>query len=328
MNAPKVTEHDYMQFLIAAQRAYSCVEAERVSPQAAAHDAYTRLLSRLPPDTDALWQEVKPLVEREAGVFVLDDSTLDKPYARQIELVTRHWSGKHRQVVQGINLQSLVWSDGKKVLPTDCRLYAKAEDGSTKNDHARAMFRTARERGFSPEMVLFDSWYSGLDNLKVLRAQQWPWLCRLKSNRQVNPDDTANVAVAQLDIPSQGKVVHLKGYGMVKVFQTVAKDGDVDHWATSQLDMTAEQFKKYAAQAWTIESYHRAIKQCVGIEKAQVRSSKAQRNHILLALRAFVRLELNRLRHGVSWYQAKHEIVRDAIHDYLAQPWYVLEASA
>ena len=92
--------------------------------------------------------------------------------------------------------------------------------------------------------------------------------------------------------------------------------------------MTLERFEHYSAQAWTIETYYRAIKQCVGIEKAQVRSSKAQRNHILLALRAFLRLELNRLRTGISWYQAKHDIVRDAIHDYLAKPWYDLEATA
>nr|WP_246522847.1 hypothetical protein [Gemmata palustris] len=35
------------------------------------------------------------------GVLVVDDSTLDKPYARAIELVTRHWSGKHHAVVRG-----------------------------------------------------------------------------------------------------------------------------------------------------------------------------------------------------------------------------------
>ena len=47
------------------------------------------------------------------GVLVIDDSTLDKFYAQAIELVTRHWSGKHRQVVQGINLISLLWTDGE-----------------------------------------------------------------------------------------------------------------------------------------------------------------------------------------------------------------------
>ena len=219
MNAPRVSESDYMQFLIAAQRVYSCTEAERVSPQAAAHDAYTRLLSRLPPDTEALWQEARRLVDLNGGVLILDDSTLDKPYAKQMELVTRHWSGKHHKVVSGINLQSLVWSDGIKVVPSDCCLYAKAEDGKTKNDHARAMFRAAKARGFEPELVMFDSWYSGLDNLKLLRKQHWNWLCRLKCNRQVNPDGLGNVRIDSLAIPDEGAVVHLKGYAMVKVFR-------------------------------------------------------------------------------------------------------------
>jgi putative transposase len=39
MNASKVQESDYIQFLIAAQKVYSCVEAERVSPEVTAHDA-------------------------------------------------------------------------------------------------------------------------------------------------------------------------------------------------------------------------------------------------------------------------------------------------
>jgi len=58
-------------------------------------DAYTRLLSRLPPTTAALWQEVEPLVQRTDGLLVVDDTTLDKPYAHKMGLVTRHWSGKH-----------------------------------------------------------------------------------------------------------------------------------------------------------------------------------------------------------------------------------------
>ena len=68
------------------------------------HDAFTRLLRRQPPDTEALWRETQGLVQLEGGVLVLDDTTLDKPYARRMELLTRHWSGKHRRVVQGINL--------------------------------------------------------------------------------------------------------------------------------------------------------------------------------------------------------------------------------
>src|SRR4051794_369938 len=50
---------------------------------------------RLEPDPETLWAEARPLAHREGGVLVLDDSTLDKPYATKMESVTRHWSGKH-----------------------------------------------------------------------------------------------------------------------------------------------------------------------------------------------------------------------------------------
>jgi putative transposase len=62
MNRPKVNEYDYINFLIATQKAYSCTEAERVQPQAeaVAHDAITRLLHRMEPSSDQLWQEAQP----------------------------------------------------------------------------------------------------------------------------------------------------------------------------------------------------------------------------------------------------------------------------
>jgi hypothetical protein len=74
--------------------------------------------------------------------------------------------------------------------------------------------------------VLFDSWYAALENLKKIRGYGWEWLCRLKTNRLVNPDKLGKVAIEEVEIPAEGRVVHLKGYGMVKVFRTVAKKKD------------------------------------------------------------------------------------------------------
>jgi hypothetical protein len=331
MNAPKCDEYDYINFLIAAQKAFSAVEAAKVHPggeAAPAHDAYTRLLQRIPPDSEALWGEVQSLVKREGGVLVIDDSTLDKPYASQMALVTRHWSGKHRQVVQGINLISLVWTDGDCRLPCDFRLYHKAQDGLTKNDHFRHMVQAARQRGFEPELVAFDSWYSGLDNLKLLREYDWPWLTQLKANRQVSIDRTGNRAISDILIPPQGRLVHLKGYGWVKVFKTVGTNGDAEYWATSKLDMTLEQCAHYALDAWQIEVYHRDLKQFTGIERGQVRLEIAQRNHIGLAIRAFLRLEVHRIQTGISCFEAKTSIIRDAVRAYLTQPRFTLCSTA
>ena len=150
---PKCTATDYINFIIASPKLFSCTEAAKVQPEVPdppAHDAFTRLLLRLEPDPQALWEEARPMVYRKGGLLVLDDSTLDKPYAKAIDLVTRHWSGKHHSVVRGINLTTLLWTDGDRHVPCDYRLYDKANDGLTKNDHFKAMLGTAKGRGFAP----------------------------------------------------------------------------------------------------------------------------------------------------------------------------------
>ncbi len=291
---PKVDEVDYIQFLIAAQKVYTCTEAAscqsgtKHSQAAAAHDAFTRLLARRPPDTEALWQEVQAFVNQHGGVLLLDDTTLDKPYARKIELVTRHWSGKHRAVVSGINLLTLLWTDGVGALPCDCRVYDKPlPEGKTKNEHFQNMLTTAKARGLAPALVCFDSWYSGLDNLKLVRDLGWHFFTRLKHNRQVNPDGSGSVAVDTLDIPVAGLCVHLKGFGFVRVFRTVAPHGDAERaqfWATSCFQMSALEREERERQVFAIENYHRGLKQCCGVERAQVRGARAQKCHITLAV--------------------------------------------
>jgi putative transposase len=193
--------------------------------------------------------------------------------------------------VPGINLISLVWTNGDLVLPCDFRLYDKPFGGKTKNEYFQEMLAAAAARSFAPELVLFDGWYASLENLKAVRARGWQWLTRFNGNCLVNPDDTGNVPVSTLDIPPEGQVVHLKGYGFVRVFRTVAPDGDAEYGATSDLSLTEAEREEWARQGLGIENYHRGLKQCCGIEKCQARNEAAQRGHIQLALRAFVRLE-------------------------------------
>lgn len=61
-------------------------------------------------------------------MLVVDDSTLDKPYAQKMDLVQRHWSGKHHAVVEGINLSTLLWTDRDCHVPVDYRVYDKVGD--------------------------------------------------------------------------------------------------------------------------------------------------------------------------------------------------------
>ena len=328
----KVSDLDYIQFLLATHTAFSCVEAARTDgapDNPPAHDAYTRLLLRQPPDTEALWQETQEHVDKQHGLLVLDDSTLDKPHARHMALVHKHWSGKHHKSVWGINLVTLLWTDGGAKLPIDCRLSDAPTSGLSKNDYFQQMLTTAKERGFTPAYVCFDSWYAGLPNLKVIRGHGWHFLCRLKSNRQVNPDDTGDLDVGLLSIPAEGRVVHLRGFGSVRVFALVNADmEDPQFWATSDLDMTEAKRRQIAGEALAIEEYHRGLKQCCGVERCCARQERAQRNHIIWALRAFVRLEYQRLQTGKSWYESKKQLIREAIRAYRAKPHLTLPSTA
>jgi putative transposase len=327
INPPKCTELDYINFLIASSRVFSCTEASKCSyfdSNSPSHDSFTRLLLKQSPDTDVLWEEVKDLVTPETGLLIIDDTTLDKPYSKHIDLVYRQWSGKHHQIVNGINLETVVWTDNEAIIPVDFRIYDIDTDGKTKNDHFLDMLNKAEERGFKPEFVLFDTWYSSIKNLKAIRKKGWHWLTRLKKNRLVNPDNTGNVSIELLTIPPNGMTVHLKEYGFIKVFRIVSKDGDTQYWATDVLDMQEEKRKELAKKAWKIEEYHRGIKQFCGVERCQARRNSVQRAHIMMALRAFLRFEIQRITTGITWFETKLSITRNAVSQFIRNPIYDL----
>jgi hypothetical protein len=340
MMPSKVDDSDYINYLIAAQRSFTCTEAARSQPHRSnpsempAHDSFNRLLERSF-DRNSLWNEARPLVNPNDGILVLDDTTLDKPYAEKIELVTYHWSGKHHDVVLGINLVTTLWTDGDRLIPCDFRVYDKPMGengpfgGKDKNEHFRDMLTTAKARGFTPRYVSFDSWYTALENLKLIRSLGWHWFARMKGNRLVNPDGKkgGNVPLQSIKIPANGRVVHLKGYGFVKVFKSVSKNGDVEYYATDDLEMKEKEREDLSDAAWGIEVYHRGIKQCCGVERSQVRVAVKQLAHITLSLRAFLRLELERLTRGVSWYESKISVIRGAISAYLARPVLTLSSA-
>jgi hypothetical protein len=84
----------------------------------------------------------------------------------------------------------------------------------------------------------------------------------------------------------------------------------------------------FAELAWSVEEYHRGLKQFTGVERCQTRMTRAQRNHIGWSIRALVRLEWHRFTTGISWFEAKMRIIRDAVRAYLERPTLTLPRTA
>ena len=150
----------------------------------------------------------------------------------------------------------------------DYRVFDKDRDRKTKNDHFAEKLAAAFERGFNPQLVCFDGWYGSIENLKMVRYLNWHFLTRLKGNRLVNSDKLGLQAVSEIGLDEVGRVVWLKGFGLIKVFRIIARDGSTEHWATNKIEMSDLERVKYASESWQIEQYHRGIKQFCLIERA------------------------------------------------------------
>jgi Transposase DDE domain. len=321
------TDVDYINYLIAARCDVSCVKVAdcySTSESSISHDTFNRFLTRQSLTPETLWGEVEPFVERKSGWLVLDDTVLDKNHSKKIEATYYQWSGKHHKVVKGIGLITLIWTDGIVSFPIDYRIYDKDVDDKTKNDHLQEMAKTAYMRGFKPSFIMFDSWYSGNENLKFINRLGWNYFTRVKKNRMVNPDALGNIQVSELAIPEDGLEVHLKKYGFIRLFHSVNRKGASRYWITNYIPLNNEDRLVLQSICWTIENYHRAIKELCGVENCQARKAIIQRNHINCSLRAYLRLEVNNFLNGVTPYNAQWQITKVAISEYIQRPKYAL----
>lgn len=325
----KCSKELYCQFLLAAQRNFTATNfAEHT--QEMEHDAVTRFLSgtRLTPRN--LWEYAVQFVDKESGCLVGDDSILDKWYGKDIKLTRWQYSGTHHRVVRGVGLTTLLWTKGEEHIPVDFRVYAPEEDGMTKNDHFREMLKLARHRGIKPEVVVMDSWYAAVDTLHQINDYGWIFVAGLKSNRIVRTGTGKEdrYQIKDLPIPDNGRRVHLKKFGQVKVFRIATTDGRVEYYATNNLSSIPTDIRDAAARRWKVEEYHRGLKQTVGIENCQARTARSQRTHIYCSILSFLALEKKRLEDGITWYESKRRIIADSLFLYLKQPLIPLPAAA
>lgn len=304
----------YTAFLIANGNRYSGVEASKalaMTKRAPAHDSISRWLLEQTFAPNDLWKHVQARVHLQSSLIV-DDTVLDKRWSPHNELVDFHWSGNEHKVTRGISLVNLLATHDHECIPVDYRVYEGKSGKHNKNDHFIDMLTSSKKRGFEPDFVMADSWYSSLDNMKAITKLGWKFMFGIKENRLINELQGDYKAVSALDwTQKRVRKVWLKGYGFVLVAQIVFKNGDIRYVCTNDLSLT-----KYAAlsahskKRWTIETFHRGIKQTTGIEKCYSIKKRSQLTHIFACFVAFIKLEFQRIKTGISWYAQKAHAVR------------------
>ena len=313
MSRSKCSRELYCSFLEVTSSRYSALSLSEVAPSSVplSHDSISRWLAVGKVQPKDLWDAAKKEVHGTSGILVFDDVVIDKSRSGKMELVNWQYAGSKHDITKGIGVVNALWQVSKEqYVPMDYSIWNPPEDGKTKNDHFQDMLSSTKARGLHPEMVVADSWYSSLKNLKSVRSHGWDWVMGLRSNRLVGKPHRP---LRELDIPDNGLVTYLKGYGWIKVFRFVAKKGRADFVGTSRTDLSREQVKEYFERRWSVEVLHRELKQTCGLSRCQANTGRAQRNHIGLSLLTWIRKHKRRQLDQTTLYQQDWEVVKPGI---------------
>jgi putative transposase len=276
----------------------------------ASHDQLTRMLQGTWSGQTLFNLALRILFAVAGGDLILDDTVVEKPYARLLGEAAWVWSSKQRKVVFGVSVVLLVWTDGQVRIPLGYRVWHKG--GASKFDLALELLSYARNRlKCQPQFVLFDSWYPSNKLLKRLRDYGGYFVCQLKKNRPF--DGRALHAYRQQ--PYWQAVGALRGGLKVFVVRYRRK-----YYATNRLTLTAKEVRTLYRKRQEVEEVIKVLKSQLSLEACQggykrrgaapVQSPpRAQEHHIALCLIAYLVVERERLDQGVTWRKLKRHLI-------------------
>jgi hypothetical protein len=274
------------------------------------HDKITRLLSSEPFDEKTLWKKVKKIVrafEEDGACVIFDDTIIEKPYMDENEIICWHFDHKENKAVKGINLLSAFYhseKDGHTIrLPTGYRVIAKTEEYTeeksgkekrrspvTKNEMMQEMIKRHIGNQVKFTYILADSWFSSAENMRFIAKKGKVFIFELKENRLVADSEAKR---------NEGKFERLDRLNMleekpmkvwikdlefpVMTFKQVFtnKDGTKGQrfLVTNGVTITDEQFRTLYKKRWSVEEYHKSLKQNASIGSSPAHTERTQGNH-------------------------------------------------
>ena len=323
-----ITKKQYIEYVVHTPINYTGTNlANHLSE--VSHDAVSDYLAREKATARQIWELAKEIIrDDEQSYLIVDDSVQDKRYSRKIDLVKNQYSGAEHGLVNGIGIVNLVHSDGVDFAPIDYRLYAPMQDGKTKNEHFREMLIAAKkEKGIKAKVILFDSWYASVENLKLIHRMPMQFITTLKENRRISLSKEGGYihlqeiewTKEQLDYGIEIKLQEVPFH--VQLFKLVATNGDIDWVITNCPEkISAALVQKENKVRWDIETMHRELKQLTGIEKCQARKARSQRNHISYCYQAWFALKKKAKELDTTVYALRNNLFSEYLKKVLRQP--------
>ena len=119
----------YSDYLIAQNQYATATGLSDLLDGQISHDKITRFLNGKEFSSKDLWQYIKPEIRRieqnTGGVLILDDTSEDKTYTDENEIICWHYSHAKGRCIKGVNLLSCLIRYGDIALPFACEAVCK-----------------------------------------------------------------------------------------------------------------------------------------------------------------------------------------------------------
>ena len=334
MDARTILEEVYVEYLACSVGAVTATELARLSGGQLSHDQITRALAGPVHGARELWTKVKPLVraaEAEAvgqGVLIIDDTIIAKPHSDESELVGWHFDHTVNRAVKGINLLTLFWQGARARLPVGYALVQKRTVAPgerpkpvvDKNTLFRDLARQARANTLSFRAVLADSWFASEANMELVhRGLKSTFVFALKGNRlavraEQNRRTSPWTRIEELSLEEDTPcAVWLRGVEFpVAVLRHRHKNVDgsaVDvYFVTNELGLSGPDLLALYQKRWSVETYHKSLKQNAAVARAPLWSVRTLANHLWASLCAYARWEALQIKTTLNHFALKNKI--------------------
>ena len=340
----------YTDYLISSTGQTSATGLSALLDNAVSHDRFTRFLANAEYESKTLWQSVKPLVranESDMSCLVFDDCIIEKTYTDENDLIGWHWDHSKSRSVKGVNLLTAFYVTQKEEqsyvvrLPVGFELIKKTltvigkdnkerrKSEKTKNELMQSMVEQAIAKALKFKYILADSWFASTDNMHFIQEKKKYFVFDLKDNRLAVIGDGINskpgkksqwTNIKALIIPDNTSVVvWLKDMNFpVLLTKKVFKNEDdqtvgVQFLVTNDFRLTDDKSPAIYKKRWSVEEYHKSLKQNTGIAKSPTHTVKTQSNHLYCSIWAYVKLEKLKCSTKLGHFEIKSKIYLKAL---------------
>jgi hypothetical protein len=144
----------------------------------------------------------------------------------------------------------------------------------------------------------------------------------IKANRVITDGDRNKsnwLNINKLELPNNTPVeVWFKDLEMkILLFKQVFINKDastaVRYLATNNLNLTSKCFINIYKKRWSVEEYHKSIKQNTCAEKSPARTIQTQSAHLFSSLLAYVKLERHKISTKMNHFMLKNKLYTEAL---------------